>query len=117
MLLKKGKKSFKLSISFETVFLPPFKDIMLLGKKCPHGKTGVSKSLSLLAPNSFDLIELHDDKVEAMLINRQLLNRMSEKRIIQILKENVFPHVLDDEIIKVDFDLKILISDIEGTFE
>lgn len=115
--MEKWKKSFKLSISFETVSLPPFKDIMLLGKKCPHGKAGVSKSLSLLAPDYFDLIEIHNDRVEAMLVNKQLLSRIPVEKIIEILQENVFPYVKNYEIVKVDVDLKILVSDIEGTLE
>lgn len=115
--MEKGKKSFNVSISFEMVSLPPFRDIMLLGKRCPHGKVGISKCFNLLAPDSFDLIEVDDDKVGAMLVSKQLLKRIPAEKIVEILQENVFPHLSNCEIVKVEFNIKFFVSDIEGTLE
>jgi len=34
-------KKYSVQLSFEEIRLPPFEDILILGKKCPQGKIGV----------------------------------------------------------------------------
>lgn len=98
-----GYPKFTASLSFEEIKLPAFKDILLLGKKCPQGKIGVSKCLNLLAPETFELVEIDDPIVEAILISKHILKRMPVENIIKILKEKVFPYISPGEIIKIDF--------------
>jgi hypothetical protein len=114
---KKEKKNFYVSLSFEGVSLPPFQDILLLGRKCPHGKSGISKCLSLLEPDGFEMIELDHETVEAMLVNKRILKRMPAEKVIKILREKVFPYITKGEIIRVDFHVKISFDTIEGTLE
>lgn len=97
--------------------MPPFQDILLLGKKCPHGKSGVSKCLSLLEPDVFEMIELDHETVEAMLVNKLILKRMPAEKVIEILQEKVFPYITKGEIVRVDFHVKISFDTIEGTLE
>ena len=112
--MKKKQKSFSLNLSFEKITLPPFRDIIILGKRCQHGKVGVTKSLSLLAPDSFELVEIDNEDVAAILVNRQLIKSMTIEKIIDILEEDVFPSFTAYEIIKVDFDLQVKVQNIEG---
>lgn len=114
---KQDKGTFAVSLSFEGVSLPPFKDILLLGKKCPHGKVGVSKCLHLLAPDDFELIAVEDEAMEAMLVHRRILKRMPAEKVIEILRKNVFPYITKNECVKVDFSVKISFDNIEGTLE
>jgi hypothetical protein len=114
---KKEKKNFHVSLSFEGVSLPPFQDILLLGKKCPHGKSGISKCLSLLEPDGFEMIELDHEIVEAMLINKRILKRISSEKVIKILREKVFPYITQGEIIKVDFSVKISFDSMKYIFD
>jgi hypothetical protein len=108
-----GKK-FSVQLSFEEIRLPPFEDILILGKKCPQGKLGVYKSFEFLVPNEFEPCEVTDDAVETVFINKRLLKKLDSNKIISILKERVFPYVSDSEIMKVDFKLKIYLDAIEG---
>ena len=71
--MKENKMKFTLSLEFEDVSLPPFKDILILGRGCPHGKRGIAQCFNLLAPDSFDLIVLKDEAVQAMLGSKSLL--------------------------------------------
>lgn len=104
---QKTNKNFSLQLSFESINLPPFEDILVLGKKCPQGRIGVSKSFELLVPNEFKAIDIDDEHVETIFINKKILRKMDLETIIQILKEKVFPFVLNSEIVKVDFKLRI----------
>ena len=109
----KDEPKYSVSMSFAEVMLPPFKDILVLGSKCPQGKIGVSKCLNFLAPDNFELIETEDLLAEAILVNKKILKRMSSEKIIGILKERVFPYITNGEIIRVDFKVTLSYDNIE----
>lgn len=100
-------------LAFEDVSLPPFQDILILGRKCPHGKDGVSKCLNFLAPDDFELIELDDPNIEALLVNKRILKRLPIPKIIEVLQQKVFPYITKGEIIRVDFKVKVTYEKIE----
>lgn len=111
------KPKFSISLSFEEVKLPPFQDILLLGKRCPHGKAGVSQCFNLLAPEAFEMVQIDDPTVEAMLVSKRILKRMPAENIVDILKEKVFPYITPGEVVRIDFNIKIYFDNIEGTFK
>jgi len=88
--------------------LPPFEEVLVLGKHSSHGKQGISKSFELLIPNGFEIIDSDHGNVDCVFINKQILAKMPKDKILKILESNVFPYVSEKEIVKVDF--KILIS-------
>jgi hypothetical protein len=118
MAVMKDEKTRKYSVqlSFEEIRLPPFEDILVLGKKCPQGKIGLNKSFDLLVPNEFEVLEVEDAAVEAVFINKRVLKKMDIDKIMSIIREKVFPFVSDSEIIKVDFKLRVFYDSIEGDF-
>lgn len=103
----KVNKNYTLQLSFESINLPPFEDILLLGRMSAQGRIGVSKSFELLVPNEYEAIDIDDEHVESIFINKKILKKMDLETILQILKEKVFPFVHNSEIIKVDFKLRI----------
>ena len=110
-------QKYSVQLSFEEIRLPPFDDILILGKKCPHGRIGVSKSFEFLVPNEFETFEINDDAiVDVVFINKRILKKMNKDKIIHILKDKVFPFISESEILKVDFKLRIFYNSIEGDF-
>ncbi len=107
---------FSVHLSFEEVRLPPFEDILILGKKCPQGKIGVYKSFELLIPNEFETFEIEDEIIEAIFVNKRILKKIDKNKIITILREKVFPYVSASEILKVDFKLRIFYDSVKGEF-
>ncbi|MCK9626965.1 MAG: hypothetical protein M0R37_00065 [Bacteroidales bacterium] len=99
-------RKFSVNLSFEEIRLPPFEDILVLGKKSPQGKIGVYRSFQLLVPDEFKVAEVGGELVEAVFISKKLIRKMPEKTILEILEEKVFPFVSEFEIIKVDFKVK-----------
>ncbi|MFA6713353.1 MAG: hypothetical protein WCR82_05670 [Bacteroidales bacterium] len=65
-------KKFSLQLGFEEIRLTPFEDILILGKKCPQGKIGVYKSFEFLGPNEFETLEIEDEYVEAIFVNKKI---------------------------------------------
>lgn len=113
---EQSDRKFSAQLSFEEVRLPPFEDILILGKKCPQGKHGVFKSIEFLIPNEFEVFEINDEFVETVFINNRVLKKMEKDEILKILKEKVFPYVSASEIIKVDFKLRIYYDSVGGEF-
>lgn len=113
---EESNRKFSLQLSFEEIKLPPFEDILILGKKCPQGKIGVYKSFEFLVPNEFETFEIEDEIVEAIFINKRVLKKLDKDNIIEILREKVFPYISESEILKVDFKLRIFYDSVEGGF-
>jgi hypothetical protein len=105
--MKNGSQKFIVSLSFEEISLPPFKDILIIGKKCQHGKTGVLGSVNYISPELFDYIEVQHKNVDAFLISKKILNRIPLKKIIIILQNKVFPFINPGEVIKVDISVNV----------
>lgn len=108
---------YTVSLAFESVSLPPFNDVLILGRKCPHGKAGIAGCLRLLAPDDFEVIDIADERVQAALVNKRLLKRMPQAEIVRILRERVFPMMSAGELIKVDFRVRVSFENIAVRLE
>jgi len=109
-----SKRTYTINLNFEEIKLPPFQDILLLAHKCHQGKEGISKCFHLLEPEQFKLIEVEDEVVEAMLVNKAIIKRISVEKIIEVLSKEVFPFIQIGEIIRVDFKVKVHVDNIKG---
>lgn len=110
MALTASKQTFNVTLSFEKAQLPPFNDILLLGRKSPIGMSGVKKSLDFLVPDNFEIVSMEDATVEAMVVNKSILKRLSIAKLIALLQESVIPYMSETEIMKVDISVRISFS-------
>ncbi|EHQ24476.1 hypothetical protein [Mucilaginibacter paludis] len=104
---------YTLNLSFEQIKLPPFQDILILARNSPQGKIGLSKSFELLLPNGFELIDVEDELIEAVFVQRNILHKVPSEKVINILREHVFPFISEGELVKVDFNVTISVHNIE----
>lgn len=104
---------YAINLSFEEIKLPPFQDILILGKNAPQGKIGLSKSFELLVPNGFTVVEVDDERVEAIFVHKRILKKIDQERVLRILEEKVFPFISEGELLRVDFKISISYSAIE----
>lgn len=111
--MKDSGKKYLVKLTFEEIKLPPFQEILILGTNCTQGKIGISKSCDLLLPNEFEMIELKEGNVEAVLINKKILVKISAEKVLKILREKVFPFVSEGELVKVDFRVSVSYDQIE----
>ncbi|TZF82574.1 hypothetical protein FW774_13780 [Pedobacter sp. BS3] len=109
----KSEPHYSISLSFEEIKLPPFHDILVVGKYSPQGKHGLSRSFDLLIPNGFEMFEVKNEYVEAVFINKKILRKIPHTKIIDILSVKVFPFIAEGELLKVDFKIAVSFSNIE----
>lgn len=98
---------YSITLNFEEIALPPFRDVLVVGKNSPQGKFGLSKSFDLLVPNGFELISIEDDNVEAILVHKRILRKMPQEKVVSVLRSRVFPFISDGELLKVDFKVNV----------
>lgn len=104
--MNEPKIKYNINLNFEEISFPPFNDILILGRKSLHGKNGIFGCMNFLAPDNFELVEINDNLVEAILINKKILKRIPIEKVIEILRSKVFPFIDRGEIIKVDLSIK-----------
>ncbi len=104
---------YSVSLSFHEIKLPPFDEILILGKNAPHGKHGISKSFDLLFPNGFEIIDVNHDHVESIFVNKRILAKLPKEKLIKILHEKVFPFVSDSDLLSVDLKITLYYKSIE----
>ena len=108
------KRTVVRNLSFAQIFLPPFQDILVLGKKVSLGGIGILDSLERLAPNTFKFIKLESpNTIEGVFISKSLLVKIPQEIIMNDLEEVVFSSVIGTEMIKVDYDYSIKVSNLE----
>ncbi len=104
---EKNSIKYTIQLGFEEIRLPPFEDILILGKRSPQGKIGVFHSMNMLIPNEFEIFEIDkEENIEAIVINKRILKKIDSEKVLKILKERVFPYISDSEIVKVDLKVK-----------
>jgi hypothetical protein len=106
--MSENLKNLFVTLSFEKTFLPPFEDVLVIGRNNPAGMNGISQSIDFLVPDGFDRFPVEDENVVAVIINKNILLRASAATVLNILKKRVFPFVGKNEIIKVDFAMKVV---------
>ena len=109
-------KTYAIDISFETLKLPLMHDVLILAKNASQGKHGLGKSLELLAPGTFHTVDtdMGHEGVEAVYINRRILTKIPVERIIQVLRQHVFDHVGEGELIQVDMHVRISMNNVNS---
>ncbi len=98
---------YTISLDFQEIYLPPFKDILVLGRKSSHGTSSILESINFLSPDNFELIELDDEFIEALLVNKKLLRRIPRESILELLRKSVFPYIDRGEMVRVDLNVKL----------
>ena len=74
---------------------------------------GIAKTFEYMVPDIFEMVEVADDSIEAVFINKRLLKKMSSDSILSVLRAKVFPYVSEKEIVKVDFEVVVSYDTIE----
>ena len=105
---KDNNLEYLINLEFETVQIPPFKDVLILTNRCPHGVNGICQAMDFISYDDYDVVDYGKDDIETILISKKLIKRISINKIIKVLEKNVFPYILEGDITRVDFEVKYL---------
>jgi len=111
-----NKERYNIRLDFEAIKIPPVTDILVLGSNYKHGKIGIFESFKYLVPEKYlfhDYDDENNNNVGTIVISKKILRRMGYEKIIQVLKENVFPYIDESEAINVNFNIRQYVEGIE----
>ena len=91
--------------------IPPVKDGLILGKEAAVGCMAIRKTLDLLTSCHFAHIEPDDDVVGDIIVRESLLKRIPREQLIKFILEEVKPIMNSDEILEIDLDVMVEITD------
>ncbi len=111
--MNESEVRYDIRVSFKTVKLPPFNDILVLGRRSSHGRNGINKVLQLLAPDGFEAIDVADENISTIFVSTALLAKVDADKIVHTLRKRVFPYVTSTEVVKVDFHVDVSLNAIE----
>lgn len=106
--------NFNLSMKFVKIQFPDTGDILIVTERYPAGAQGISRSLSLAAPNDYKLIEVQHEIVEALIVKKWVLKRLPAEKVVEMMEKQVFPFVGLGECVRVDVRVEIAVEGVEG---
>lgn len=112
--MDEGKIRYTIKMSLEEITLPPFEDILILGRNGSQGKIGLYQSLQMLYPGTYEMVDLQEQNVEAIYVNRKITQKLGVEKVIAILRRNIFGLISEGELAKIDFKISISFTNIEG---
>lgn len=105
-----NEPKFLITAKIKEFSIPPITDGLIIGKDAAIGVSALQKALRLLIPEEFDHIEIQDEIINSMLIRCSITRRLSQKRVVAFLLDQVKPLMVADEILHIQLDAEITIT-------
>lgn len=105
-----NEPKFLITAKIKEFSIPPITDGLIIGKEAAIGVSALQKALKLLIPEEFDHIEIQDDVINSLLIRCSIIKRLSEKRVVAFLLQQVKPLMSVDEIFHIQLETEITIT-------
>jgi|GEM_PF-6978888 len=108
METQEPKKWLKFRLSFSEFSIPPCHTILVVGKRAPIGKNATMRMLDTIAPALFEMFEVDDDIVEAIIIKCSVSRMVGTKELVGLVLEEARTMMTDKDILNVDMDFEIV---------
>lgn len=91
--------------------MPPIRDALVLGADSPIGSEALRRALSLLHVAPFDHVAIEDDVVTGLLVRESILKKISEERLVELVKARVKPVMTREECVHLEIDVELISED------
>ncbi len=102
------KKWLRFQLRFSEFCIPPCHAILVIGKRAPIGKNATMRMLDSVSPGIFELFEVDDDVVEAIVVKQSLARMVGADELVRIILEEVQTMMAETDILNVDMDYEIV---------
>ena len=106
----RGSKKALVDLELSTFEIPPYGDILVLGKRCPIGQQAAKKMLDSVAPGQFELISLEDDLIEALFVKEYLFLRANKERLIRAVVEEAKAIMGPECMIRIKCEISVTVK-------
>lgn len=92
--------------------VPPINDALVIGKNAPIGSEAWRRALALLLVLPFESIKIEDDIIEEILVQKRILRKIPQDRLIMLIYNKVKPFMSPEEVIHLDIHAELFTEDI-----
>lgn len=104
-----------LDLQLTTFNIPPAGEVLVLGKRAPIGPQAAKTMLDTVAPDQFELVQLDDDVIEAMLIKKYLFLRADREALIRAIFEEAKAIMNEQDMIAITANILVTVRrEIQG---
>lgn len=104
---RRGKSIVDMQLS--TFEIPPAGEVLVLAKRCPIGPQAGKKMLDTVAPGQFELIQLQDDVIDAILVKNHLFLRTDKDSLIKTILEEAKPLMSHYCMMTIKCDITVMV--------
>ena len=100
------KVSVQMGISIFKI--PPCEDILVIGKKAPIGKNAAMKMLECCAPDQFELIEVENSLIDALVIKKGFTKLIGKNQLTKTIIEEVSSLMEEKSILHIGLEARLI---------
>lgn len=90
--------------------MPPMQDVLIVGRNAPIGPEAARRMVDALSPEQYEIISVHQDAVEALVVRKKLLSIFPQERLVPLILEESAGIALETSVIKAQVSIDIIIT-------
>ena len=88
--------------------IPPCEDVLVIGKKAPIGKNAAMNMLETCTPDQFEMIEVENSNIEAMIAKKGIVKLLGRDRLRQVIIDEVAPLMGESGLLHICLNVKLI---------
>ncbi len=105
------ESEYNIQVKIREFTLPPVFDGLVIGKEAPIGSAAFIRALELLVLTSFEHIPIEDEVIGDVIVRRNILRRIPEKKFVEFVLRRVKPMMGADEVVHLDINVEVLLRE------
>lgn len=96
-------------MKLSTFEMPPAGEVLVLAKRSPIGAQAGKRMLDTVAPEQFELVQLEDELIDAVLVKKHLFLRADRKRLLRAIIEEAKPIMSLQGMVTIKCDIAVTV--------
>ena len=100
----------EITMRFSEFEMPPMQDVLIVGRKAPIGPEAARRMVDILSPEQYEIIQVDNAVIEAVVLRRSLINMIPKDRLIALILEEGGKIANISTIIKAHINIVLQVS-------
>lgn len=87
--------------------IPPCEDLLVIGKKATIGKNAARKMLETITPDQFEVIEVENPIIEAIVAKKEVIKLIGRDLLLQLVFDEIAPLMEETGLLQIGLNVKI----------
>jgi hypothetical protein len=105
--LEERRKRIHVTMEISRFRLPPVESALVVGKRAGIGPKAMEKALAEMLPETFTLLEVEHEIIEAVIVRAAHLRRVPQEKLIALILRNCEGQMDDTEMLHFEIDVRL----------